>query len=172
LGMLINTLPVRVRIEPETPLADWLARVQAAQAEAREYEHLPLVDVHGCSAVPRDQPLFESLLVFENAPADDSVGGTLAVEVITGVSEPSGYPLTWIIGPFEELLIMVFYDRTRIADDAVARVLADWQALLQDVVARPGVRTGEIPALVEADRRVQASLARSRARDQAEEFRF
>jgi len=63
-GLFINTLPVRVQIKPEATTLEWLKELQAKQAKLRQYEHSFLVDVQGWSDVPRDLPLFESLLVF------------------------------------------------------------------------------------------------------------
>ena len=170
LGMLINTLPLRVRIEPDMPLPVWFAQLQAAQVEAREFEHTPLVDVHGWSAIPRDQPLFESLVVFENTPMDESLGRSLTdVEVSgAGFSERSNYPLTWVVGPFEEILFMAFYDRTRIADEVITEVLEHWRCLLRDIVDHPEARTGEIREM----QRRNDVLAPAQELDRAEQFDF
>ncbi len=174
LGMLINTLPVRVRIEPQKSLREWLTELQAAQTEMREYEYTPLVDIQGWSAVARGQPLFESLLVFENTPIDRSLGEELPGIEISDVylTERLNYPLTWLIGPSEELLILVIYDRTRIADEAIAQVLEHWRALLAEVSSQPDRRLDAIRALAASEDGWQESLARSQAQDQAEEFDF
>ncbi len=66
--MFINTLPVRLRVEPDVALLPWLRQLQDQQAEMREFEYSSLVEVHGCTQVPRGRPLFETLLVFENFP--------------------------------------------------------------------------------------------------------
>src|SRR5439155_1170800 len=78
-GLFINTLPMRVRIDPEAKLAPWLQQLRAQQVALRAYEHTPLVKVQGWSEVPRGTPLFESLLVFENQTLDAqlrALGGT------------------------------------------------------------------------------------------------
>ena len=68
LGVFFNTLPVRVRIEPEETVADYLTRLQERQAEAREYEFSPLLKVQKWSEVPRGTPLFEYMMVVANFP--------------------------------------------------------------------------------------------------------
>ena len=68
-GLFINTLPVRARVAPDTPLISWLKDIQTQQVEARQYEYSPLVDVQGWSDVPRGTSLFRTYLVFENYPA-------------------------------------------------------------------------------------------------------
>jgi hypothetical protein len=41
--------------------------------QLREYEYLPLVSIQEQSELPKGQPLFDSLFVFENAPVETSV---------------------------------------------------------------------------------------------------
>src|SRR5947208_4500537 len=69
-GLFINTLPLRVRVDPEAQLVPWLRQLRAQQVALRDYEHTPLVKVQGWSEVPRGMPLFESILVFANQTFD------------------------------------------------------------------------------------------------------
>src|SRR5205814_5498078 len=69
-GLFINTLPMRVHVRGDGPLRAWLKAIQGQQVEQRQYEFSPLVQVQGWSAVPTGEPLFRSLLVFENYPVD------------------------------------------------------------------------------------------------------
>src|ERR1044072_732695 len=73
IGLLINTLPLRVRIAPDSTLVPWLRELQDHNAELRQYEYSPLVQVQKCSEVPEGAPLFESLLTFENYALKDSM---------------------------------------------------------------------------------------------------
>ena len=71
-GLFINTLPMRVRINEGERVSEWLRGLQAEAVEMRQYEHSPLVEVAKWSEMPRGTPLFESLLVFENYPVNNS----------------------------------------------------------------------------------------------------
>src|SRR5207244_1157118 len=72
-GLFINTLPVRVRIDHEEGVEDWLRRLQIRQIEARRYEHSALPEIQQCSELPSGVPFFDSLLVFENYPVDEAL---------------------------------------------------------------------------------------------------
>ena len=63
-GLFINTLPLRLMMEPETGLLDWLARVQEELTELRQYEHTPLVQVQEWSGTGRGVPLFDTIVAF------------------------------------------------------------------------------------------------------------
>jgi non-ribosomal peptide synthetase component F len=73
LGLFINTLPVRVRLVADMPVAQWLRELQAAQAQARQFEYAPLNKIQTWSDVPRGTTLFDTLLAFENYPVSQSV---------------------------------------------------------------------------------------------------
>src|SRR3954469_1084692 len=66
LGLFMNTLPLRARIPESGSLLDLAAELRNHQADLHQFEFTPLVQVQGWSDVPRDQPLFHSIVVFEN----------------------------------------------------------------------------------------------------------
>src|SRR5262249_48257498 len=73
-GLFINTLPVRVQIQEELSVSEYLKRIQEQQAEARQYDYTPLAQAQRWSELPRGTALFDSILVFENYPVDASLG--------------------------------------------------------------------------------------------------
>ena len=72
-GLCINTLPVRIQLVPDASFWSWLKDVQAYNLELRQYEYSPAGLVHQWSDVPGTSPLYESLFVVENYPADPSL---------------------------------------------------------------------------------------------------
>jgi hypothetical protein len=87
-GPFINTIPLRARLSPGERLLPWLAALQERQLEARRFEHSPLVEIQGWSEVPRDRPLFESLMAFEGSLYDPALTeGTEDVRVVDGRSD-------------------------------------------------------------------------------------
>ncbi|WP_049660397.1 condensation domain-containing protein, partial [Kitasatospora sp. MY 5-36] len=72
IGMFINTLPTRVRVDGERTAADWLRELQADQAEARRHSAVSLAELTGFSDVPAGSALFDSIVAFENYPFDDA----------------------------------------------------------------------------------------------------
>ena len=54
-GLFINTLPVRVKLQDDESLVTWLQRLQREQAEMRQFDSSPLVQLQGWSDVPRGQ---------------------------------------------------------------------------------------------------------------------
>jgi amino acid adenylation domain-containing protein/non-ribosomal peptide synthase protein (TIGR01720 family) len=153
IGLFINTLPVRVRADPGACAVPWLAQLQAQQVELRQYEYSPLVQVQGWSAVPRGQPLFESLLVFENYPIDAAVWDMTSELVIQDVraTEQTNYPLTLVVVPGGELALGIGYDRRRFDAVVITRMLGHLATLLPGIAAGSDRRLAELPLLTEAE---------------------
>ncbi|MGZ3459182.1 MAG: condensation domain-containing protein, partial [Archangium sp.] len=106
IGLFINTLPIRVQLPPEARVVPWLQELQARQAELRQYEHSPLVQIQSWSEVERGSPLFESLLVFENwldAAVRERTAG-LDIRDVRGLEETT-YPLNVNVLPGHELAL-------------------------------------------------------------------
>ncbi|HEX2207374.1 MAG TPA: non-ribosomal peptide synthase/polyketide synthase [Longimicrobium sp.] len=146
-GMFINTLPVRLRVRGDARLGAWLARLQRAQAEAREYEYAQLVQVQGWSEVPRGTPLFESHYIFENFPVargrgDGGAGAEAEDEAALRVTRTHGvewntYPLSLLVGPGRELLLDLSYDENRFDSGSIHRMLDHLDRLLEQAAADP-----------------------------------
>ena len=152
-GLFINTLPTRIKIEPHATLVSWLKQLQAEQFEARQYEYSPLVQVQRWSEVPRTQPLFEYLMAFENFPMNasaTSLAGHLQLETVQSF-EQNSYPLALVIMPYDEMLLTFSYSPARFAKPVVAQMLNDFQTLLQSIVDDPGQRLAELMRLNEPE---------------------
>ena len=151
-GLFINTLPVRVQVDPEAPLLPWLKDLQKRQFEAREYEHSPLVDVQGWSEVPRGTLLFETIVGFENYPVvDGSRDGNDAVQ-LSDVFERTNYPLSLIAWPASELLITVMYVCPRFETASIVRLLGHLRTVLETIANDPERRLGDLPLVTESER--------------------
>ncbi|HYP26492.1 MAG TPA: amino acid adenylation domain-containing protein [Blastocatellia bacterium] len=155
IGLFLNTLPVRARISPDRPALSWLRELQEQQVELRQYEYSPLVDVQGWSEVPRGRPLFESLMVFENYPIEESLeqeDASLRVD-ITDLFERANYPLTVFATPGDSLSLQIVYDCHRFDAPTISRMLEHLRTLLEAIAANPERRLRDLSALTRSERR-------------------
>jgi amino acid adenylation domain-containing protein len=153
-GLFINTLPVRVRIEEERNVIEWLQQLQSEQVEQRQYEYSQLAEVQGWSEVPRGVPLFESLVVFENYPVKNLGAerrGNLEIRRAQTFEKPEN-PIELTAWLTSELWLQIDYDSYRIDAGFVARLLSQLQMLLQGMAIAPHSRLLELPLLTEAER--------------------
>jgi amino acid adenylation domain-containing protein len=135
-GLLINTLPVRVKLSAEESGLACLKQIQRSVANALEYEYCSLKQIQNWSGVPFNLPLFETLLVFENfAGSGSSFDLDGAVEVSSTQLSRTNYPLTLIVNPGAELRFQIVYHRNRFADDVIEQMLVHLTNILAGIVA-------------------------------------
>jgi amino acid adenylation domain-containing protein len=138
-GLFINTLPMRVKLNGDEFLLTWLKDLQQQQVEMRQYEYSPLVQVQEWSELPARQPLFESIFVFESYPVASAFKKPDSELKITDVFnvERSDYPLTMIVGSGKRLLLKIAYDESRFESATIERMLKQLQVLLERISANP-----------------------------------
>ncbi|GAX45367.1 amino acid adenylation domain-containing protein [Tolypothrix sp. NIES-4075] len=138
-GLLINTLPVRVKVSSAEFLLPWLKQIQTQQIEARQYEYSPLLKIQGWSEVPKGLPLFESIVVFENYPVDASLRKldlNLEIKSFSAFAK-TNYPLALLASPGEELSLRITYDGELFDADTISQMGGQFEYLLQQMVTEP-----------------------------------
>ncbi|MFD7712521.1 amino acid adenylation domain-containing protein [Streptomyces sp. NPDC059786] len=147
-GVFINTLPTRARIDGRRRLLDWLGELQAAQSEARRHEFVSLAELQTWSDVPGGTPLFDSIVVFENYPfdADALARHGLAMEQERDV-EPTNYPLSVVVAPGDTLTVTLDYDPAAFDAATVDGIGASLRTLLTEMATDPDRDLAELPLL-------------------------
>jgi amino acid adenylation domain-containing protein/non-ribosomal peptide synthase protein (TIGR01720 family) len=133
LGPFINTLPVRTGLPARAPLGPWLQALQAGQLAAREHEHVALRKIQKWSGLGAGQPLFESLVIFENLPqAVELAGGAGGLEAwdLFRSEGRTGYPLNLTAFPGDELVLDLTGQARRFSAATLARLAGHLRELL------------------------------------------
>ncbi len=153
-GLFINTLPVRLELRGEARVGQSLERLQAQQAEARRYDFSPFAQVQKWSEIPAGTPLLESVVVFENHPVWNEVGGGENGFRVEGWEHRSQghYALTLTVLPGERTVLRLEYDRQRIEAAAAERMAGHLETVLEGLAADPARRLSEVPLLRNEER--------------------
>jgi natural product biosynthesis luciferase-like monooxygenase protein/amino acid adenylation domain-containing protein len=152
-GLCINTVPLRIHVTENCQVMPWLAELRSQWVTLREFEHTPLVDIQGWSEVPRDQPLFESILNFQDPSWDAALraqGGKWRARQF-GLCSQSNYPLVVDAYGGAEVLVKILYHRARFDDSAITRMLAHFKTLLEGIAAHSEATLSELPMLTEGE---------------------
>ncbi|WP_055529415.1 non-ribosomal peptide synthetase, partial [Streptomyces alboniger] len=153
-GLFINTLPTRARIDGRRGLLDWLRELQDAQAEARRHDFVSLAQVQSWSDVPGGTALFDSIVVFENYPFDEGALARhgLAMEQERDL-EPTNYPLSVVVAPGDSLAVNLDYDPAAFDTGTVEALGGSLCALLAAMADAPDRRLADLPLLDPAEGR-------------------
>ncbi|WP_148219481.1 non-ribosomal peptide synthetase [Azospirillum sp. B510] len=153
-GLFINAIPLRVRIDPQARVGSWLAGIQKDLLRCQEHQYCGLAHIQDLSEVERGKPLFETLLSFQNYPLDaahaQSWGGIRLTDY--GWTGPTNYPVAVRAFPGDRIMLVLTHYRHRL-DDAVAdAMLEQLGALVARLAGSPDRRLGDVGVLSEAQR--------------------
>ncbi|MBD2789901.1 AMP-binding protein, partial [Xenorhabdus sp. DI] len=103
LGMFINTLPVRVKLQGRS-VKQAVQETYQQLSTLLEHEQAPLAVVQRCSGIQAPLPLFNSLLNFRHSPREDEHAAATAWEGIEEIEgeERSNYPLSLDVDDFDD----------------------------------------------------------------------
>jgi len=155
-GLFINTLPMLVSVDPAATVTDYLKDIQAQAVAMREFEYTPLVEIQGWSAVPRDLPLFESIVVFENYPVDSSMKEQKLSFKISDVrsKEETNYPVTLVAAAHQTLVLEFAYESPLFEDAVIRSMLLHLQNVLTAVAEDAQRSLASIPLITAEEQRI------------------
>ncbi|MEM6614850.1 MAG: AMP-binding protein, partial [Cyanobacteria bacterium P01_C01_bin.72] len=166
-GLLINTLPIRVEIDHQQSLIDWLKQLQLKQLARQEYEHTSLLDIHRVSELAKDTPLFESIVVFENYPVESSLKQSIDVLDIRNIhtSEQTNYPLTLYAALDSQLALKILYGDRSFDNETITKILEHLKTILESMTSKPEQRVGEVRMLTALEKEQLLAINDSSIRD-------
>ena len=136
-GLCLNTLPVRVRIDADASVRDWLRLLHAELMALLEFEHTPLPLINQCVDPELRAQLFDSVLTIENYPREfgQRHGDIVASELEFFAA--SHYPLDLLVYPEEQPRLVFEYRRDRISGDEVELLSRRLVMLLHELTVNP-----------------------------------
>jgi amino acid adenylation domain-containing protein/non-ribosomal peptide synthase protein (TIGR01720 family) len=139
-GMFINTLPTRVRVDGTDGVLPWLRRLQVAQTEARRFDFVSLAQLQNWSDLPAGANLFDSILAFENYPiGEETIEDGPRVHEIDAL-DTTNFPLSVVAHLDEQLHIELGYD-PGLLDSATVEQLARRLLVLITAITEDPERT-------------------------------
>ncbi|CCF69486.1 amino acid adenylation domain protein [Xanthomonas citri pv. punicae str. LMG 859] len=132
LGMFINSLPIRVRLD--APAAAAARRTHDALTALMAHEHASLALAQRCSSIPASTPLFNALLNYRHSPplpADAATSAAWHGVHALGSSERTNYPLLLNVDDLGDQFALSVQTR---ADIGAERMCAFMQRALAQLV--------------------------------------
>jgi len=155
-GIFLNTLPVRIKIDPKIELMTWLKQLQENHLEREQYAYSSLIDIQKWSEIPAPNSVFESFVVFENLPFSEQDSHQLGGLEVGEMRDHGNadYPLTVIVTPGKALTVKIIYPQERFEDETIKRMLGHFQTVLEGIAINPHRRIQDLPILTEAERQL------------------
>ncbi|MDD1961411.1 non-ribosomal peptide synthase/polyketide synthase [Pseudomonas sp. 39004] len=149
LGLFINTLPVVQSAQPHHVIGEWVRQLQAYNLELRDHEHAALSDVQRWAGRP-GQPLFDSIVVFENYPVDERLreegAGTLRFGEVSS-RDVTNYAMDLAVHLGDTLSVEFLYLRNRLTHAATDMIRGSFERLLNGILDNPSATIGSLDML-------------------------
>lgn len=160
-GLFINTLPIRIRVDEERHLPEWLAEIQEQAVEVRRFEHTPLYEIRNWTGLSQHPSLFDNIFVFENYPVDTSLDQDAGAQSEVSVGDVGSYqrnsfPFTLLVGPAAELILIAYHDLRFFDDAACERLMTYYKNLLLSMAQDPEARLKDLAMKTAEEKRRDA----------------
>ncbi|QDQ16154.1 amino acid adenylation domain-containing protein [Streptomyces spectabilis] len=150
-GLFINTLPVRVRLDAAQPVSAMLTGLQERQTALMAHQHLGLADIQAAAGLGAG---FDTLLVHENYPrvtGDTPRPGALAFTVVES-RQSTHYPLSVGVVPGERVRVDVTHHPALVDADVGEALTGVVARVLEQIAADPSVPVGRVGVLTGPER--------------------
>ncbi|SME90667.1 non-ribosomal peptide synthase domain TIGR01720/amino acid adenylation domain-containing protein [Tistlia consotensis] len=167
-GMLINTLPVRVALPGGAPVETWLQDLGAQAIERAGFAGTPLPDALSAAGLSAGSLPFDSLVLIQNYPRPKALdAGGLTIE-LARVAEATNFPVTlvaeWPRGTAGDATtsatLVVVRDPRRLSSAAARQILGHLRHLLQAMSRDPQARLDGLSLYDGAERERRLALGR------------
>ena len=144
-GLFINTVPVRIRLDDAEPLTSLLVRFQQEQAQLLPHQHIGLGEIQRLLGLGE---LFDCSLVYENFPNDPQrlirpLAGGVQLTSVAAHDTPH-FPLCLVVAPGDQLMIRLTHRPDLIARPTAERILAYLRHALTQLVEDPKRATADV----------------------------
>jgi hypothetical protein len=111
--------------------------------------------VQKCSEILGGEPLFESILVFENYPLDQSLKDLEAKNIVSDVYsiELTNYPLGLTAALNPELVLEIKFDSERFERATIRRVLPELEMILKGFVTHRSMKIEDLHQMLDESTR-------------------
>ncbi len=152
-GLFINTVPLRIRIDHSQNVVEFWQSVQHQALVTEPHHYYALPNIQTVSALK--QNLLNHVLVFENVPqatedAEFKTNGFVIKQ--TDMFEHPHYPFMLSITPDSEIELTLTYNQAVYSDEQIKRVAEQFCNLLQKMAQQPTENVAKLSVLPDSQR--------------------
>ncbi|MFF2083373.1 amino acid adenylation domain-containing protein [Nocardia sp. NPDC058176] len=147
IGLFVDAVPVRVRLESTGTVGDLVRAVQVEQASVLDHHHLGLGAIQRVAGLGE---LFDTMLAFESYPVDaeglQQAGGALdnlSIDDLRG-ADHTHYPITILVFLGAHTQVQIKYRRDLVADTTAQAITDRLRTALDDLITTPTATTSGI----------------------------
>ncbi|RZK13104.1 MAG: non-ribosomal peptide synthetase [Flavobacterium sp.] len=142
-GMYMNVLPLRIRLNDKENFSDWLKSLQSQQGKVRGYEFCNLDEIINSGNSAGGNLLFDSVVVFENMPLENIRGAGVSIESFeSGLT--STYAVTLAVSPLREIKASIQYDASIVSEKQISWFVTNLSKMFEIVTENKSLTLEEL----------------------------
>ncbi len=161
IGLLINTVPLRVKLEERRPVRDLLTAVNDSIRQIRRHQRTPMGSALASAGLPADTTLVDCLVMFDRHRLQVGLPDGEAAPTAARLDRLPSYPLTVLTFDEPAIHLSLICDRYRFAAGSVSRMLEQLRATLIEFASKLDVPLAELDLGRPAEAEILASWNRT-----------
>ncbi|GAB1544223.1 surfactin non-ribosomal peptide synthetase SrfAC [Scytonema sp. NUACC21] len=160
-GLFINTIPVRVRVNPELNFVQLIKLVQEDSIASKEYTYYSLADIQALSEHRSDS--IDHVFVFQNYPQQEQVCEALEIDNYgfrfenVKVVEQSNYDFGIVVNLGEQLKFRFLYNEKAFSTAFLQRLQSHLYNIVLTILKTPDIAIGDIQIIGDRERQLLLS---------------
>ena len=148
IGLFINNIPVRVRIDKDDTVLELMKKVQAQAAESNRYDYVALSDIQQQTDLGNE--LFQSTVIFENYPSDskETTPWSFTVSpIITKEENFDNISLTAYLGNEGRLALQLQFNNELYTEKQISDTLSVLHHIIHGMLVNTDAKVTSLPLL-------------------------
>jgi non-ribosomal peptide synthetase component F len=148
-GIFINTLPMRITIDPTATISQLAKEIQRQSGLAKPYEFIPLAEIQAISL--QKTHLIDHIVGYENYPAiadefkhENQTGDFQLYGRSIQLIQQGYYNLSVTVVPGEQLLVRFFFNANIFDKNFVRKIGEHLEEIIHQVVDNPNLKLRDI----------------------------
>jgi len=154
IGLLINTVPFVVRLDPKDTLGNLLAKMREEQRALRPLETTPLAEIQAASSLGTT-PVFDNIVMYDEATLNARMAERLGARAEGRYFDYIGqtnFDLTLLAYAEPELLLRLEFDNISYGEVAARRILRQLEQLLKGFPGAGNIQAVAIDYLLDEEK--------------------
>ena len=158
IGMLITTVPLRIRLVSSWTVRELVTDVAVRTRDVRDHQLAPLASILGWAGLPADPPPLDSLVISERERLHTALArlGPDGARASVRIHRLPGFPLTLYAFDEPEMRLAAMWDGRRMLSASARHMLGRLRDTLRQMVGRPDASLSELDLGVAAEAGLRA----------------
>lgn len=168
-GVLINSVPVRICSNDDDTFIDLVVRVQREINELMQYSYVPLTEIQ--NSMSEVKGLVNHLTAFENYPEIEKGDASTGFEIVNiRANEQINYDFGITFVPGDTVTIRIRYDNNAFEPGEIKRLSCHLENLIQNVINYPEMLISKIDYLSEEEKNELIDIGKGKCSSDSEQL--